>query len=60
MNNQEIIEELRAHMEQTKTQLWKKSLVFCLESKELIGQLMAHFCLVERAIKDSEEKRDNE
>ena len=49
-NKQEMIEELQVHMEETKRQLWKKSLVFCIESKELIGQLMAHFYLVERTI----------
>lgn len=58
-NKQEMIEELQVHMEETKRQLWKKSLVFCIESKELIGQLMAHFYLVERTIKNTQEKQDN-
>lgn len=34
---QEMIQELQVHIERTKTQLWKKSLMFCLESKDLIG-----------------------
>ena len=59
-NKQEMIEELHAHMEQTKRQLWEKSLIFCFESKELINQLMAHFCLMERAIRDYQEKQDSE
>ena len=57
---QEMIQELQVHIERTKTQLWKKSLMFCLESKDLIGQLMAHFCLIEKAIREQQEKRDNE
>ena len=59
-NEQEMMEELQAHMEQTEMQLWEKSLVFCFESKELIDRLMAHFYLVEKAIKEHPKKGDSE
>ncbi|MBR1733915.1 MAG: hypothetical protein IJ730_00445 [Alphaproteobacteria bacterium] len=59
-NQQEMIEELQARIEQTKRRLWEKSLIFCFESKELINQLMAHFCLMEKVIRDHQEKQDSE